>query len=72
MRSPEDEEDARCAHSDVSIRHFVLSLCSRDHYTRQLPHFQLLRCIIRKLKIHWFPKPAFPCKQGPQQDVAQS
>lgn len=72
MKSPKDEDDARWAHSNVSIRDFVLSLCSCDHHTRQLPHFQLLRCIIRKLKIHWFPKPAFPCKQGLQQDVVQS
>lgn len=35
----------------------------------QVPHFQLLRCIKRKLKIYWFPNTAFPCKQWRQRQA---
>lgn len=52
--------------SDASIRDLELSLGSLARHITQVPHFQLLRCIKRKLKIYWFPNTAFPCKQWRQ------
>lgn len=40
-------------------------LWALDHLPAQVPHFQLLRRIKRKLKIRQLPNTASPCKQPP-------